>query len=321
MRNPAVAGWRFVLNRPPASPGTPIDRGALLAAVAAYFMWGFMPLFFKQLSGVPAVEIIAHRIIWAVPILLLIMAYRAQLREFMAAISTPATLKWMMLSAALISVNWLVYVWAVNNDLILAASLGYYLNPLLNVLVGTLFLQERLNRVQWIAVAIAVVAVAVLAAGAIGTLWISLTVAGSFCAYGVVRKFAPVGAIPGLAIETILLLPAAFGAAVHYAQIAAHPGWGSDTQTMALLAAGGVITAVPLLLFATAARRMSYSVIGFIQYIGPTIQLLLAVFLYHEALYGSRLVSFMLIWAALLLFSGDAVRRLRQSSSADKLPA
>jgi chloramphenicol-sensitive protein RarD len=289
------------------------DRGAFAAAIGAYFIWGFMPLFFKQLAGVPAVEIIAHRVIWAVPLLLVILAFRSQIAEFWRAISTMKTLRWMVLSAVLISVNWLVYVWAVNGDLILAASLGYYLNPLLNVLVGTVFLQEKLNRTQWIAVAIAAVAVAVLAVGALGTLWISMSIAASFCAYGVVRKFAPVGAIPGLAIETILLTPAAFGAAYWFSQSGATRGWNSDTPTTFLLIAGGAITAVPLLLFATAARRMSYSMIGFIQYIGPTIQFLLALFLYKEPLSGARLASFLLIWAALAVFSYDAVRRMRKS--------
>jgi chloramphenicol-sensitive protein RarD len=308
---PALAGRRLNLTQPASSGSQAIDRGALFAAVGAYTIWGFMPLFFKQLLGVPAIEIIAHRIIWAVPLLLLIMAFRRQLAELWTAISSFATLRWMMLSAVLISINWLVYVWAVNNGLILAASLGYYLNPLLNVLVGTMFLGERLNRTQWTAVAVAVAAVAVLAAGALGTLWISLTLAASFCSYGVVRKFAPVGAIPGLAIETILLLPVAFGAAIWFAQAESVRGWDSDATTMLLLAAGGAITAIPLLLFATAARRMSYSVMGFIQYIGPTIQFILAIVLYNEPLSGARFISFILIWVALAIFSWDAVRRLR----------
>ena len=311
VRVTALAWRRLNLTQASDNPPKSIDRGALLAAIGAYFIWGFMPLFFKQLGGVPAVEIIAHRVIWAVPLLIIIMAFRRQLAEFWAAITSLATLRWMLLSAVLISINWLVYVWAVNNELILAASLGYYLNPLLNILVGTVFLNERLNRTQWIAVAIAVSAVAILAVGAIGTLWISLTLAASFCGYGVVRKFAPVGAIPGLAIETILLMPAAFGAAFWFAQVSNVRGWGSDSATMLLLAAGGAITAVPLLLFATAARRMSYSVMGFIQYIGPTMQFILAIFLYQEALSGARLISFVLIWVALSIFSWDAVRRMR----------
>ncbi len=272
-----------------------------------------MPLFFKQLTGVPPVEIIAHRVIWAVPLLLLIVTFRHQLRETWAAISSWATLRWMMVSAVLISVNWLIYVYAVNGGHILAASLGYYFNPLLNIVMGTLFLGERLNRTQWSAVGIAVIAVGVLAFGAIDTLWMSLSVAASFCLYGLVRKLAPVGAVPGLTIETLLLWPAAMLAAYYFGLHPGNLGWGSDNATTMLLVAGGAITAIPLLLFATAARRMPYSTLGFIQYIGPTIQFLLGVFLYREPLSGPRILAFVLIWSALAVFSWDVIKRMRKS--------
>jgi chloramphenicol-sensitive protein RarD len=276
-----------------------------------------MPLFFKQLSAVPAPEIIAHRLVWAVPLLLVIMAFRKQLGEFRSAICNWSSLRWMLVSAVLITTNWLVYVWAVNNGHILAASLGYYFNPLLNVLVGTLFLGERLNRTQWVAVAIACLAAVVLAGGAFNTMWISLSLAGSFCAYGVVRKYAPVGAIPGLAIETILLLPLAIGTIIWYANHGPAQHWTGDTtgdtRILLLLAAGGAITAIPLLLFATAARRMSYSALGFIQYIAPTLQLFVGICFYNEALSGARLAAFALIWCAIAIFSWDTVRRMRSA--------
>ncbi len=294
----------------PAAPDK-LDRGGLAAAVGAYLCWGFMPLFFKQLGGVSALEIIAHRVIWAVPLLFLIMAFRRQLAEYWRAISSWSTLRWMLVSAVLMSSNWLLYVWAVNSGQILAASLGYFLNPLLNILLGTVFLAEKLNRTQWIAVGIAAAGVAVLAAGAFGTLWISLTLAVSFAIYGLIRKTAPVGSVPGLAIETSLLLPLSIAGAVYFADQPAHPGWGSDMRTSLFLAAGGVVTAVPLLLFATAARKLPYSVMGFIQYIGPTIQFLLGVFLYGETLSGPRAICFVLIWAALALFTWDGIRRMR----------
>jgi chloramphenicol-sensitive protein RarD len=293
-----------------------IDRGGLLAAIGAYVIWGFMPLFFKQMAGVPAVEIIAHRVIWAVPLLIIILTFRQQLQECWAAFSRWTTLRWMIVSAALISVNWLVYVFAVNNGQILAASLGYYLNPLVNIMLGTVFLGERLNRIQWIAVAIAVMAVLVLAAGSLSTAWISISLAFSFGIYGLLRKMAPVGAVPGLTIETILLMPIALAAAAYFAQLPAHTGWGSSASTSYLLIAGGAITAIPLLLFATAARRMPYSIIGFIQYIGPTIQLILAITLYHEPLSGPRAISFGLIWIALTLFSWDMWQQMRRETSA-----
>ena len=272
-----------------------------------------MPVFFKQLSAVPALEIIAHRVVWAVPLLLLIMAFRRQLGEYRNALAQWSLLRWMLASAALISVNWLIYVWAVNNGNILAASFGYYLNPLLNILLGTLFLGERLNRLQWGAVGVATLGVALLAIGAIDTLWISLTLAASFCAYGLVRKMAPVGSVPGLAIETTLLLPIAMAGAFWFAWSGPHVGWGSDATTTWLLAAGGAITAIPLLLFATAARRMNYSALGFVQYLAPTLQFLCGFLLYNEPLTPVRVASFVLIWIALAIFSIDALRRMRST--------
>lgn len=274
-----------------------------------------MPVFFKQIQAVPALEIIAHRIVWAVPLLIAIMAFRRQLREYVEVLASWLLLRWMLASGALISVNWLVYVWAVNNGHILAASFGYYLNPLLNILMGTAFLGERLNRTQIAAVSAAAIGVAVMGSGALDTLWISLTLATSFCAYGLVRKMAPVGAVPGLAIETTLLLPLAMAGAFWFALYSGadspHPGWGSDARTTWLLVAGGAVTAIPLLLFAVAARRMSYSALGFIQYLAPTLQFLVGVLIYNEPLTTARLISFALIWLALAIFSWDALRRMR----------
>lgn len=269
-----------------------------------------MPVFFRQMSTVPALEIIAHRVIWAVPLLLGIMAVRRQLGEYRAVLSQWPLLRWMLASSILISINWLVYVWAVNNGQILAASFGYYLNPLLNILIGTLFLKEKLNQTQAIAVAVAMAGVAVMGADALDTLWISLSLATSFGIYGLVRKMAPVGSVPGLAIETTVLLPVAMAAAFWFASSGPHPGWGSDTSTNWLLIAGGAITAIPLLLFATAARRMDYSALGFIQYVGPTIQFFCGVILYDEPLTTTRAISFGLIWFALAIFSWDALRRM-----------
>ena len=268
-----------------------------------------MPVFFKQLAAVPALEIIAHRVIWAVPLLIAIMAFRRQLGEYWGALARWSMLRWMLASAALISVNWLIYVWAVNNGQILAASFGYYLNPLFNIMMATIFLKEKLNRTQVIAVGIAAVGVLVMGAGSIDTLWISIALAASFCAYGLVRKFAPVGAVPGLAIETSLILPVAMAVAFWYAYSGPHPGWGSDPNISWLLVAGGAVTAIPLLLFAVAARRMGYATLGFIQYLAPTIQFLCGWVLYDEPQKTARLVSFGLIWVALAIVSGDALRR------------
>lgn len=307
-----MARRRAALSASPPEPEaqSQIDRLGLAAAVGAYTIWGFLPAFFKQVAGVPALEIIAHRVAWAVPFLLVIMALRKQLTEYFSALTGWFTLRWMLVSAALISVNWLIYVWAVNGGQILAASLGYFLNPLLNILLGTLFLGERLNRTQWVAVGVASLGVAILATAAFDTLWISLSLAASFGTYGLVRKLAPTGAVPGLGVETTLLLPLALAGVWWFGQDG-QPGWGSDSYTDFILIAGGAVTAIPLLLFATAARRMPLSVLGFIQYIGPSIQFLLGVFVYHESLSGVRLACFIMIWAALAIFSWDAIRRMR----------
>jgi chloramphenicol-sensitive protein RarD len=311
-----VDGRRDYLISTESSSPEKLDRSGLLAAFSAYVFWGFMPLFFKQLGAVPALEIVSHRVIWAVPLLLIIMALRRQLAEYWQVISHWDMLRWMLVSTVLMSANWLLYIWAVNSGQILAASLGYFLNPLLNIVLGTVFLGERLNRTQWSAVGVAALGVVILAVGAVGTLWISLSLAGSFAIYGLIRKMAPVGSVPGLAIETSLLLPFAIAAAWYFAGQPAHSGWGSDMRTSLFLAAAGVTTAVPLLLFATAARKLPYSVIGFIQYIGPTIQFLLGVFLYGEALSGPRTICFVLIWGALAIFSWDGIRRMRGAATA-----
>ena len=305
---------RDFLSTPNPGLSPPLDRIGLGAAIGAYTAWGFMPVFFKQLAAVPSLEIIAHRVIWAVPLLIAIMAFRKQLGEYRDALSQWKLLRWMLASAALISVNWLIYVWAVNNGQILAASFGYYLNPLFNIMMATIFLKEELNRTQLVAVGVAALGVVVMGAGSIDTLWIGISLAASFCAYGLVRKFAPVGAVPGLAIETSLILPVAMAGAFWFAYSGPHPGWGSDPDTTWLLVAGGAVTAIPLLLFATAARRMSYATQGFIQYLAPTIQFLCGVLLYDEPLTGARLFSFVLIWVALAIFCWDGLRRMRTAA-------
>lgn len=296
--------------------GQPIARGALAQAVGAYFIWGFLPVYFNLLKAVPPLEVVAHRIVWSVLLLLAMLYFRKRLAALWEALTTRAMLVPMVATALLIAGNWLIYIWAVTNGHVAAASLGYFLNPLLNVLLGYLFLKERLTRWQWVAVALAGVGVAILATGALDALWISLSLALSFGLYGLIRKVAPVGPMVGLASETIILVPLALGAlAVWTVQGSGHFGT-LGTQTDALLLAAGVVTAVPLLLFASAARQMPYATIGLIQYIGPTIQFLLAIFLYREPLTTMHLVTFPLIWAGLMLYSWDMWRLSRSGSEA-----
>jgi chloramphenicol-sensitive protein RarD len=286
-------------------------QGGLPYALGAYAIWGFVPLFFKLLSSVPPVEVLAQRIVWSLPLCFVIMLFRRQIGEYLAALKDWRVLRMLLASSILIALNWLVYIHAVFSDHVLAASLGYYLNPLVNVILGMIFLGERLSRLQAVAVVIAGIGVAILLAGALDTLWISLTLALSFGTYGLIRKVVPVGSLPGLAIETTLLLPVSVAAAAYYIWLGDGRGFGSDTGISWLLAAAGVVTAIPLLLFATAARRMSYAALGFVQYLAPSIAFLLSLFVFDEPLKPAQLVCFLLIWASIAVFSFDMWRKMR----------
>jgi len=297
------------MNKAPAPAGS--HEGGLPYALAAYGIWGFAPLFFKLLSSVPPVEVLAQRIVWSLPLCFLIMAFRRQIGEYLAVLRDWKVLRLLFASSVLIAVNWLVYIYAIFTDHVLAASLGYYLNPLVNVMLGMVFLGERLSRMQMLAVVIAGVGVAILLAGALDTLWISLTLAFTFGIYGLLRKIAPVGSLPGLSVETTVLLLPSLAVAGYYLAVGDGRGFGSENSISLLLMAGGVVTAVPLLLFATAARRMSYAALGFVQYMAPTIQFLLSLFIFNEPLKPVQLACFLLIWVSIAVFSFDMWRKMR----------
>lgn len=295
--------------KPPAPAGS--DQGGLPYALAAYSIWGFVPLFFKLLTEVPPLEVLAQRIVWSLPLCFLIMAFRRQIGEYFIALKDWKTLRLLLASSLLIAVNWLVYIHSIFTDHVLAASLGYYLNPLVNVMLGMIFLGERLSRLQALAVAIAGIGVAILLAGALDTLWISLTLAFSFGTYGLIRKIVPVGSLPGLAIETTLLLPPSLAVAAYYLWVGDGRGFGAGMPLSSLLMAGGVVTAIPLLLFATAARKMSYAALGFVQYLAPSIAFLLSLFIFKEPLKPAQLVCFLMIWTSIAVFSFDMWRKMR----------
>ena len=293
----------------PAPSGS--NQGGLPYALAAYGVWGFVPLFFKLLSSVPPVEVLAQRIIWSLPFCFVIMLFRRQIGEYLAALRDWKVLRLLVVSAALIAINWLVYIYSIFTGHVLAASLGYYLNPLVNVMLGMIFLGERLSRLQLVAVIIAGVGVAILLAGALDTLWISLTLAFSFAVYGLIRKVVPVGSLPGLTIETTVLLVPSLAISAWYLWAGDGRGFGSDSSISLLLMAGGIVTAMPLLLFATAARRMSYAALGFVQYLAPTVQFLLGLFVFGEPLKSVQLACFLLIWVSIAVFSFDMWRKMR----------
>ena len=289
-------------------------QGGLLLALGAYIIWGLLPLYLQFLRHVPPFEFVGWRIVFTLPVCLIGISIARQWSAVRAAISSARTLLIMLASALLIGINWLVYVYAVQTGHVLAASLGYYINPLVNVLLGTLFLKERLTRPQWLAVALAAIGVTLLLFGALDMLWISLSLALSFGTYGMVRKIAPVESLPGLTIESAILALPALGLIAYHAQLPAGSAFGVSGPTDALIAFSGVVTAVPLVMFAAAARRMDYSTLGFIQFLTPTVVFLEGLFIFNEPLQPVQLGSFVLIWAAIGLFVADLLARRRSKA-------
>ena len=297
---------------------SPALRSGLPLAIAAYLCWGFLPLYIAQLRHVPAFELVGWRVIFTLPLCLAIIALRRQGPDLKAALANSKVVRLLALGALLLAANWVIYVAAINAGHIYAASLGYYINPLLNVLLGTVFLGEKLSRLQWGAVALAAAGVTILLFGATDTLGISLALAVTFALYGLVRKLTPVGSVPGLTIESAVLLPLAAGVAIWFAAGPAPSSFGHDPRTSLLLVGAGVVTAIPLLLFAVAARRMDYSTLGFVQFIAPTIVFVLGLTVFGEQLRPAQLACFVLIWSAIALFSWDLLKR---RGSAAKPPA
>lgn len=285
-----------------------IARAGLLYGLGAYAIWGVLPLYFKLLAEASATEIVAHRIVWSLVFLAALATLWRRWGAIRAAFLSKRVMAALLLTSALIAANWLIYIWAVINGHVLEGSLGYYLNPLVNVLLGVAILKERLSRAQLGAVLLAGAGVAVLASGAGSGLWISLSLAFSFGLYGFVRKVAPVDALEGLAIETAVLAPLSLG----WILLLESQGGGGFTaypaSLQALLVIGGAVTAAPLLMFNAAAKRLPYSTLGFLQYLAPSLQLLLAVAVFGEAFTRAHAICFGAIWAALAIFAWEGIR-------------
>lgn len=284
-----------------------MNRGIAYAS-AAYLLWGVFPIYFKALQGVGALEILGHRIVWSLAVCAILLLAMRHGRWLAEALRQPRILAWFGLSGLTVAINWLVYIWAVNSGRVVDASLGYFINPLVNVLIGAVFLHERLRRAQWLAVGVAAAGVAWLTWQA-GTLpWIGLILALSFGFYGLLRKTAALGAIEGLTLETLLLTPIAAA----YLLWLLHSGQSEfatgDSTTRLLLLAAGPVTAAPLLLFAAGARRIPLSTLGLLQYLGPSLQLLLGVWLYDEP-FAERAFGYVLIWIALAVFTAEGLLR------------
>lgn len=282
-------------------------RSGLILGIGAYAAWGLLPLYLRLLRGVPSLEVLAHRIVWSLLLLIVIVVVTRRAGAIRAA-ARGRTLALLAASATLIAINWLVYIWAVQHGHVLEASLGYFINPLVNVALGMALLSERIGRVQKAAVAVAAAGVAVMALSGGGALWISLTLALSFGTYGLIRKVAAIDSLGGLTVETALLLVPAL-AVIAMAQVGGQGAFGQDRTVDLLLVLAGAVTAVPLLMFAAAARRLRYATMGLLQYIAPTLQFVEAVALFHEPLRPVHLVTFALIWTGCALYAWGGWRR------------
>jgi chloramphenicol-sensitive protein RarD len=289
-----------------------MDSRGLLALLSAFTIWGLLPLYLRPLHAVPALQIMAHRLLWCCVLVIGFLAARGNWGAVREALGTRATRQKLVATALLISTNWVVYVWSIGNGRVVESSLGYFINPLVNVLLGVVILRERLTRTQWSAVGLAAVGVLYLSWLAGAPPFIALVLAFSFSSYGLLRKTMPVDAMVGLGAETLLLAPAAVGYLV-FAEASGHGALrGGEPLIVALLLGGGLVTAVPLWLFSFGARRVRYSTVGVVQYIGPSLQLVLGLLVFHEPFSVQRLFGFALIWTALLVYAADGYLRLRQ---------
>lgn len=281
----------------------------LAAALGAHAIWGAMPVYLILVKAVPAIEYVAWRTFFTLPLCLVILAIRKRLPELRRVLGNRRTVLTLTASAGLVATNWLIYVWSIQQEKVYAASLGYYLLPLVMLVLGMVVLKERLNRLQWAAAALALAGVAALSAGAITTLWISLTLALSFGLYGLLRKTVDAGPMVGLTVETLVLLPLVI-AYLAWAELAGGGvALGRELVESLAIVAGGLFTAIPLTLFAFAARSLPYTIVGFVQFTSPTIVFLLGLLVFGEELRPAQLACFVAIWAAVALFSWDLWRR------------
>ena len=289
----------------------PVAFAGMFYAIAAYTMWGIAPLYFKQITEVPPTDILMHRVIWSALLLCVLLVVLKQIGKMKAIFASKKLMLSLAAASVLLGANWLLFIWAINSNYMLEASLGYYINPIINVFLGRLILQERLRPLQKFAVLLAIAGVVNIIV-AHGTLpWIALTLACTFSVYGLIRKQIPVEPMPGLFMETLVLLPFAI---LYWVMFAGEQSnmLTNDWELSGWLLAAGVVTTMPLLAFNAAAKRILFTTLGLFQYIGPTLMFILAVWLYQEALEPARLTTFALVWVGLLLFSIDAWRGFRK---------
>lgn len=303
------------------NPAALAERRGLWVAIASFVLWGLMPLYWHLLKMVPSLQIVAHRVVWSTLLVVAWLLWKSGRGWLRAALARPRAAWMLALSGALIGFNWSLYIWAVNAGHVVESSLGYFINPLLNVVLGVVFLHERLSRLKWIAVAFAAVGVLWLTVHFGQPPWIAICLALSFALYGLLRKLLAIDAVAGLGVESVyLFLPAIAVVArgeMHgqggFLPLNGPDAWGAGAD--ALLIFGGALTALPLIGFAFAVRRVPLSVVGLLQYIAPTLQFLTGVFVFHEAFDQQRLIGFVFIWIGLAIFASESVWRARRQAA------
>ncbi|MCR5859084.1 EamA family transporter RarD [Mesorhizobium sp. J428] len=295
---------------PPAEPAPSGDTlKGFFFALTAYLLWGFLPLFMKLVAHLPTLEVLAHRVIWSVPIALLLLVWLGRTSDISRALRSPRTMMQAAVAAAFISCNWGIYVWAISVDRVLETALGYYINPLLTVLVGALLLGERMSRAQMVAIGFAVAAVAVLTWDAGGLPWVSLALAGTWAAYAFFKRTLPVGPAQGFLLEVLILLVPALAVAAWFQATGRGHFFEPGGYEAVLFVGCGVVTAVPLIIYATGAKLLTLSTIGIMQHIAPTLIFLMAVFVFHEPFSQVKLFAFALIWIALAMYTWSFLSR------------
>lgn len=296
---------RRIVARLASEPKHQDSAGGLLNATAAFLLWGTFPIYWKQMSGVSAFELIAHRIVWSLLFLLIVQAWRHRYGAMLAAFASPRVLGLNLVSSLLLTANWTIYVWAVNRGHVIESSLGYFLVPIVNVAIGSIFLHEKLRPAQWLAIGFAAAGVLLLLFGVGYVPWIALSLAVTWAGYGVLKKHSPLGPIAGLTIETALLFPFAAAALLWWH----HTGEGAlgrvDARMHAFILSAGIVTAVPLLFFASGAQRLRLTTLGLLQYLSPTVQFLIGYFFYREPFDSAQFAAYALIWCGLILYTAD----------------
>lgn len=288
------------------------SRGFMMA-MGAYGLWAILPFYLKALSHLPAFEIVAHRVIWSVPVAAILLVFIGQFRAILDTLRKPRMLAMAALTASLITINWCVYVWAVAHDQIIGAALGYYINPLFNVVLGGLFLGERLTKVQYIAVGFAFLAVLVLTFNAGGLPWVSLVLPVTFGLYGFFRKSLPMPPLQGFTLEVVILSIPAMGYVIWLLVNGQDHFFSGAASDVSLLLLAGPFTAIPLILYAGGAKLLRYTTLGLMQYLTPTLLFIFAIFIFHEPFSPAQLVAFVLIWIGLIIYTWSSLSAHRKA--------